>query len=125
MEPHMKRFGPTWTLSIAVCLVSLAAFAQGEAEEDPAPVRQPGVWVKDGEPVQTVPGMPLACRQRYLCNPSQAVMTSDTTRVKTTPAEVVSGACSVGGGPADECNVCLSNPPETHCEWWTEDVGED
>jgi hypothetical protein len=52
-------------------------------------------------------------------------MTSDTTHVKTTPAEVVSGACSVGGGPADECNVCLSNPPETRCEWWTEEAGED
>lgn len=121
----MRRFGWLSALAIGASLFALSAFAQGEAEEDPAPVRQPGVWVKDGEPVQTVPGMPLACRQRYLCNPSQAVMTSGTTRVKTTPAEVMNGACSVGGGPADECNVCLSNPPDTACEWWTEEVGED
>ena len=121
----MKRFGRVSALVIGVSFVALSAWAQGEAEEDPAPVRQPGVWVKDGAPVQTVPGMPLACRQRYLCNPSQAVMTSDTTHVKTTPAEVVGGACSVGGGPADECNVCLSNPPETRCEWWTEEAGEE
>jgi len=121
----MKWIGRVLGLVTVVCLVAVSAFAQGEAEEDPAPVRQPGVWVKDGQPVQTVPGMPLACRQRYLCNPSQAVMTSDTTHVKSTPAEVVNGACSVGGGPADECNVCLSNPPETRCEWWTEELGED
>ena len=118
----MKRFGRVWALSIGVCLFALPAFAQGEAEEESTPVRQPGVWVKDGEPVQTVPGMPLACRQRYICNPSQAVMTSDRTRVRTTPAEVVNGACSVGSGPADECNVCLSNPPEKACEWWTEEA---
>ena len=121
----MKRFGRVSALAIGVSFVALSAWAQGEAEEDPAPVRQPGVWAKDGQPSPAVPGMPIGCRQLYRCNPPQPVMTSATTRVKTTPAEVMNGACSAGGGPADECNVCLSHPPDTACEWWTEEVGED
>ena len=98
----------------------------GESPEQAGETReqahhQPGNWVKGGDPVMTVPGMPLACRQQYFCSPPQAMIQSDASRVKTTPPEWVNGACSVAGGPADECNVCLSNPPETPCEWWFEE----
>ena len=41
-------------------------------------------------------------------------------KLVSTPNEWTTGVCSAGGGAADSCNHCLTNPPETPCEWWLE-----
>ncbi len=114
----MRRI--SWLAAFLVACFVASVHAQEQEETGGGSGRQPGVWVKDGEPVQTVPGMPLACRQRYLCNAPNSMIISDQSRLRTTAAEVVNGACSVGSGNVEECNVCLSNPPATPCEWWIE-----
>lgn len=98
---------PKW-----ICAVFLLAFVflnprLGVAEE--------GVWVK-GDWVQ----INIACRQIWHCVPKNDVIYAGDEVLVSTQSEGVMGVCSVGAGPVDSCNHCLSNQPESNCEWQIE-----
>lgn len=94
----------------AILLVAAgAAFAQATG------AKSPGKWVK-GSFAQ----VNVFCVQAYQCIPGKNILHGSDTVVKTTPNEGVQGVCNAGGGPADSCNVCASNPPAKPCEYWLE-----
>ena len=77
-----------------------------------------GVWRP--EPGFTAPIIPtLPCTRIYTCG-EEIDLTADNCRpVYTYPPRkrTVAGVCSTGGGPADSCNECPTNPPSDPCEW--------
>jgi hypothetical protein len=57
------------------------------------------------------------CIRNYICGPAEDVLYSADQRIVSTSSKPVRGVCSADGGPADSCNVCLTNPPTEKCEW--------
>jgi hypothetical protein len=94
----MRHFG---VLAAVLVALPFPAFAES------------GVWVADEQFAQ----INVACKRLYRCTTGQDILHDSNTVVRVTPPESVWGVCSAGGGPADSCNECLTNPPTTLCEW--------
>ena len=72
-----------------------------------------GVWTTDDSFAQ----INVFCTRMYKCVPGVDVLHGSDTKIISTPPKIVQGVCSAGGGPADSCNDCLTNPPSDKCEW--------
>ena len=75
-----------------------------------------GVWVADDQFIQ----VNVACSRTYVCRPSTDILHDGNSRMVATSPILVWGICSAADGPADSCNVCLTNPPTKSCEWHME-----
>jgi hypothetical protein len=75
-----------------------------------------GTWYPDDSFMQ----VNVACSRRYVCAPATDILHDPNSRVVTTSPALVWGVCSASDGPADSCNVCLTNPPTSACEWHME-----
>ena len=83
-------------------------------------VAETGTWVADNNFGQVT----MACTRTYTCRPPIDIVYDARLQLVSTPPALVWGVCSAGSGPNDSCNDCLTNPPETPCEWHLEgDVG--
>jgi len=91
---------------LRVPVVIAGAFVAAAAAAD-----DPGIWVPDDNFAQ----LNVFCSRVYRCTAGHPLMHSAETQVVFTPNELVTGVCSVAGGPADSCNVCLTNPPPVPC----------
>jgi hypothetical protein len=113
-------------LAAALATAGFASLAWGE---DNCPKKNPiqGEW-QAGEAFQSpgggiIPSLP--CYRIYRCVSSAEAHGQQTMndpackRVYHYPParRQVTGVCSAGSGPADSCNVCLTNPPNDPCEY--------
>lgn len=92
--------------------VAALAFASASLASDD----HPGQWVKAGDPAQVNVG----CTQVWHCVPIGDQLHSADTHIVATDNELTIGACSVGGGDIEGCNVCLAATPTTACTWHLE-----
>jgi hypothetical protein len=75
-----------------------------------------GTWVANSDFAQ----INVFCTRVYKCVPAEDILHSSDSKVVTTDPVLVRGVCSAGDGPADGCNVCLTNNPTSACEWHLE-----
>jgi hypothetical protein len=90
---------------ITVCVAAIG-FPMAAFAED-------GVWVPEDSFAQ----INAFCTRVYRCTPPQDILHGSDTKVVSTAPKLLTGVCSAGGGPADSCNECLTNPPTDKCEW--------
>lgn len=96
----MKKF------MLALCMLAFPLYAKADD----------GVW----QPEDSFAQLNVACTRVYHCTTGQDILHSADTKIIVLPPKVVLGICSAGGGAADSCNFCLTNPPTAKCEWHTE-----
>lgn len=90
------------TFALIVSLVSTPAAAEQ------------GKWYENKEFIQ----LHTACTRVYSCTVGEDIIhSSDKKVVILTDNKLVWGICSAADGPADSCNVCLTNTPSDACEW--------
>jgi hypothetical protein len=112
-------------IAVTIAMVGFAGLAWAD---DDCPKANPieGKWVAE-ESFET-PGGPipsLPCFRNYVCvseneaNGQQTMSDPACKRVYHYPPAKrhVAGVCSAGGGAADSCNECLTNPPDDPCEY--------
>jgi hypothetical protein len=112
-------------LAAAIAMVGFTSLAWGDC---PKNKHIEGEWSADSSfNSGPLPSMP--CTRDYVCVSyneahGQSTMSDPSCkRVYNYPPgkRQVSGVCSAGGGPADSCNSCLTNPPSDPCEYHYED----
>jgi hypothetical protein len=72
-----------------------------------------GVWVGAKE----FSHINIVCVRVYTCGPKDSMIYSADKKLSVTPPVSIRGVCAAGSGPIDSCNLCLTNPPSTSCEW--------
>jgi hypothetical protein len=95
------RRGPLFALILSMILPSCRAFADT------------GKWYPEEQFAQ----VNVACVRVYVCRPGIDILHGSDTKLEVSAPERMWGVCSAGGGPADSCNHCLTNPPTKACEW--------
>jgi hypothetical protein len=112
-------------LAAAVAIVGFTNLAWGDC-----PKRNPidGEWLAESD-FEKSPGgeiMPsLPCYRNYVCvswneaHGQQTMGDASCKRIYNNPPAKrrVRGVCSAGGGAADSCNECLTNPPDDQCQY--------
>ena len=108
----MQRCIPRKLIVSLLCLLSSADYVSAQVVGS----KSPGKWVQARNFVQ----LNIGCLAAFECTPGKDILYGSDTVVKTTPSASSIGICNAGGGPADSCNICAANPPQTKCEYWLE-----
>lgn len=83
----------------------------------PVAMADPGVWATGKKFTSGLAPSLTGCSRVYQCTTGLDMIINESERIEATPPVTVGGVCLAGNGPVDDCNACLTNPPEEPCEW--------